>query len=111
MATNSIARLWKYYTELKIWAGKMQPASRIFIDKTPDDESETTSPVSNSAGANSGTQGEYMLIVGLIFPKTALFQGLGLMVEIRVPIGYPQDPPVLYMKTSIRHPNIEKDGK
>ncbi len=111
MATNSITRLWRYYTDLKIWAEKMKPESRIFIDRTPDDESETTSSVSNSAGASSGAQGEHMRIFGLIFPKTAPFQQLGLMVEIRVPVTYPQEPPVLYMRTSIRHPNIEKDGK
>jgi ubiquitin-protein ligase len=112
MATsNPLKRLWKEYEKLKNWAASTDPAPTIFKVETSEDEIEMISSRPNNGGAAPAIQGEHISIVGLIYPSTAPFRQRGLRVEILVPAGYPQEPPVVYMRMRIRHPNIEKDGK
>ncbi|CAF0978186.1 unnamed protein product [Adineta ricciae] len=65
---------------------------------------------SNSASSDSTN---YVAIIrGWIYPSNAPpFNGQRLPIEIRVPDGYPAEPPEVYMRIQLRHPNIEKNGQ
>jgi ubiquitin-protein ligase len=113
MANSDIfKRLWRKYTELQTWAGE-DPESKKFTSESTSflDPATTPSSASNNRGATSTAQVKYISIIGLIYPSTQPFRQRALRVEIRVPETYPQEPPEVYMRMKIRHPNIEKDGE
>ncbi|CAF1297652.1 unnamed protein product [Rotaria sordida] len=113
MSSDSSKRIWRLYTDLKIWAESHDATSKRFIvkDNSIENPELLSSLQSNNIATASTMQTKFFIIVGLIYPSTDPFKKHLLEVEIRVPFTYPQEPPEVYMRTSIRHPNIEKNGK
>ena len=119
MATNESRKyIWKQFNALRRSTTTADPALKKFHfissslkDDDDDDDTEQSSSSSNGAAAASNTPEECAKIIGLIYPLTEPFKQRALRVEIRVPNGYPMQPPEVYMRTTIRHPNIEKDGE
>ena len=110
-AENPLKRLWVEYCKFKKWS--LSTTSREFsIESSSFDEDETTS---SSAVHNDGTASanpdKFVSITGLIYPSKEPFGQCTLRIEIRLPMKYPQEGPEVYMKTSIRHPNIDKNGE
>jgi ubiquitin-protein ligase len=97
---DSLKRLWMEYNKLKNWAQSTNPIE-FTVESSSFDEGETSS---SSAIENIVT------ITGLIYPSTEPFTQWTLRIEMHVPITYPQTGPEVYMKTNIRHPNIDKNG-
>ena len=64
----------------------------------------------NSAAASSYSTNYIAIIRGWIRPSSTPFRGQRLPIEIRVPDGYPAEPPEVYMRIQLRHPNIEMNG-
>jgi ubiquitin-protein ligase len=112
-STNSSKRLWTEYSRLKSWAANTDPLWNRFSVETSsfDDSTMMPSSESNNGAAASTTQAERISMFGLIYPSTEPFRNRGLKIEMRVPFAYPYQPPEVYMRTSIRHPNIEKNGE
>ncbi len=112
-SSGDFKRLWIEYGKLKTWVESANAASRRFTIEEDSFDNPTTmrSSESNNGGAASIMQVGCISIIGLIYPSTEPFKQRGLRVEIRVPVTYRQEPPHIYMKMSIRHPNIEKDGE
>ncbi|UJR10964.1 hypothetical protein I4U23_015149 [Adineta vaga] len=106
-------RLWTHYMDLRNWAASTFSTSKIFkLDNCSMQDSDDDTPSdsrSNNSVANQSTQ--FITITGLIYPSTEPFGGRGLRIELRVPYGYPHEPPEVYMKIQLRHPNIDKDGR
>ncbi|CAF1128890.1 unnamed protein product [Rotaria sordida] len=113
MSSDSSKRIWRLYTDLKIWAESHDATSKRFSvkDNSIENPELLSSLQSNNVATASTMQTKFFIIVGLIYPSTDPFKKHLLEVEIRVPFTYPQEPPEVYMRTSIRHPNIEKNGK
>ncbi|CAF2942337.1 unnamed protein product [Rotaria sp. Silwood2] len=112
MANGQMKRLVNEYNKLQNWAASSDSASKFRVETASSEEITFTSPsASTSAGAASATNTVWGNIMGLIYPSTAPFQQRGPRVEIRVPSTFPHEPPEIFMRTKIRHPNIEKDGK
>lgn len=115
MSNNSSAKhIWTEVIALKkssTIAGGMVKKFHYLWSSFDDDDTEQPSAPSNGVGAASNTQEQCVKVIGLIYPLTEPFKQRALKVEIRVPNGYPLQPPEVYMKTAIRHPNIEKDGE
>ena len=115
MASESpLKRLWYGFRTLERWAESADQTNKKFqvVTSSFNGDSSTT-PVSelNRAEASSSTQSECARIIGLIYPLTEPFKQRTLKVEIEVPVSYPDIPPTVFMRTRIRHPNIEKDGE
>ncbi len=111
--TNPSKRLWTEYGTLKRWTAGSDPAAQVFRIETSSFEDPTiASPSdSNNNGTASTTLTVWVSIVGSIYPATEPFRQRGLRVELRVPATYPHEPPEVYMRMNIRHPNIEKNGE
>jgi len=111
--SSDFKRLWREYTDLKDWVGSSEAASNIFSIERDSFENSKATPSSESTNgeACSTAQAKSISIFGLIYPSTEPFKKRGLRVEMRVPFTYPQEPPEVYMRMEIRHPNIEKNGE
>lgn len=94
---DSLKRLWVEYSKLKNWAQNTSPIE-FTVESSSFDEDE------------SSAIGNIVTITGLIYPTTEPFTDWALKIEIHVPTTYPQKGPEVYMKTNIRHPNIDKNG-
>ncbi|CAF4641571.1 unnamed protein product [Rotaria sp. Silwood1] len=112
MTDQQMKRVGTVYNKLKNWAASSDSTSKFRVETASVENITFTSPSTlTSAGAASNTGTVWGSIIGLIYPSTAPFQQRGLRVEIRVPSTFPHEPPEIFMRTKIRHPNIEKDGK
>ncbi|CAF3868402.1 unnamed protein product [Rotaria sp. Silwood1] len=112
MTDQQMKRVGTVYNKLKNWAASSDSTSKFRVETASVEDITFTSPSTlTSAGAASNTGTVWGSIIGLIYPSTAPFQQRGLRVEIRVPSTFPHEPPEIFMRTKIRHPNIEKDGK
>lgn len=96
---------------LKIWAADTNSTSKKFYIESDSFENPTTASVSTSAAATSAEQTNFVSITGLIYPTTEPFKQYAIRIEIRVPPAFPQEPPEIYMKMKIRHPNVKLNGK
>lgn len=102
-------RLLKLYTEFKKWTESPDATTKRFtIENNSFDNPQL---LQNIKQTTSTMQLYSAIIIGLIYPLSEPFIKHALRVEIHVPLTFPQVPPTVYMKTEIRHPNIEKDGK
>lgn len=106
--SNVAKRFWQAYSTLKRWS-ETDEGKRIFrVESCSMDEgSEIDFP---SAGAASSGIPENLVILGGVFPSTAPFQNQALPIEIQVSYKYPFQPPLVYLKIKLRHPNVDKDG-
>lgn len=110
MANRDILRsLWRLYTDFKLWASASDATSKRF--KVEDDSFENKSLLENNAAAASTTDENIVaIIIGLIYPSSEPFKRHALRIKICLPSTFPDDPPIVYMLTKIRHPNIDKNG-
>lgn len=112
MATSNYAkRLLQPYEALKNWNGLDDQGRLIFrMEDCSPDNTRIASP--SDSASSQATSVTYISIIGLIYPARELFGESGLKMEIRVPFEYPYQPPEVYMRVRIPHPNIEeRNGK
>lgn len=108
---DSLKRLWKEYAKLKNWALSTNPREFTVETSSLDDNETLSSSAIDTDEGDADAQSKFISIVGLIYPSTEPFLDWALRIEIRLPYLYPHKGPELYMKTSIRHPNIDKNGE
>jgi ubiquitin-protein ligase len=108
---NPLKRLWTEYNKFKNWALSTNPREFTIESSSLDDDETTTSSAIDNNGTASATQDKFVSITGLIYPSTEPFRQWALRVEIKLPILYPHKATTVYMKTSIRHPNIDENGE
>jgi ubiquitin-protein ligase len=51
------------------------------------------------------------LVIGRIFPNSEIFKEGAFQIEIKLPLGYPLDPPKVRFLTPIYHPNVSEQGR
>ena len=114
MASSTNIEILKAYRDLVDWATTTAGTpGRTYVHEGSSLEDAggnvpTDERYNNSASSDSTN---YVAIIrGWIYPSNASFNGQGLPIEIRVPDGYPAEPPEVYMRIQLRHPNIEKNG-
>ncbi|CAF1488954.1 unnamed protein product [Adineta ricciae] len=116
MATGTNTRILEAYSGLVEWArstagtpGRIYEHQGSSLEQSGDNV-PTDERYNNSASSDSIN---YAIIIrGLVYPSNdPPFNGRGLPIEIRVPDGYPAEPPEVYMRIQLRHPNIEKNGR
>jgi ubiquitin-protein ligase len=96
-------RLWEAYSDLKTWSRTAQSSDILRVQGSSMEDSEME--------ASSAPPTGFVTITVLIYPSSEPFCRQGLPIEIQLPYTYPHQPPTVYLKIAMRHPNIDRDGE
>ena len=113
MATPSdLRRLCREYNVLQNWLSEHDPNSKLAKIVEFSEECTVTNPTTEqlSTTASPSANVPHASCMMLIYPSKPIFSDRGLRVEMLLPYTYPHAPPSFYMRSSIRHPNIHKNG-
>lgn len=102
MASKLTKRLHTDITRLKL-LDKKDAEVRFRVEKNPFDDDEDDDEVMNK-------KLEEHVIVGLIYPKSNIYNQRAFRIEMVLTQTYPMDPPKIRFLTPVYHPNVGKDG-
>jgi hypothetical protein len=113
-AAAAAKRIYRELMRIHTYNSTNPTSIKFILDETPfsDGENPFCDDDTRPARIVSTTDmGGCFFVIGRILPASNIFNQSAFKIELKIPIGYPFNPPVVRMLTPIYHPNFGPEGK